>query len=74
MCLDAPGSSGFGFQPHPKRTEKGEPARHTLLKTHAVVAKIHGVGSWVALSLPTLETQGNVVCCKKNLVIYLRRL
>ena len=50
------------------RREQRRVNQHTLLKTHAVVVKIHGVGSWVALSLPALETQGNIFTAKQALV------
>jgi hypothetical protein len=36
MCIDAPGSNGFGYYPHMATSEKSaEPEKHKLLKTKA---------------------------------------
>jgi hypothetical protein len=59
MCIDAPGSVGFGYNPHFASSEKSsEPEKHKLFKTKATAAKIHGVGTWLSQTYPTLETQG----------------
>ena len=59
MCIDAPGSNGFGYYPHMATSEKSsEPEKHRLLKTKATAVKIHGVGVWLAQTYPKLESQG----------------
>jgi hypothetical protein len=59
MCIDSPGSTGFGYYPHVAVPEKSsEPARQFLFKTKATAVKIHGIGTWLAQTYPTLETQG----------------
>ena len=61
MAIDAPGSQGFGYGPHFASSEKSsEPAKHKLLKTKATAAKIHGVGTWLSQTFPTLEMQGSM--------------
>jgi hypothetical protein len=62
MAIDAPGSLGFGYGPHFASSEKSsEPAKHKLVKVKATAAKLHGVGTWLAQSYPTLETQGELI-------------
>ena len=61
MCIDAPGSNGFGYFPKMAMSEKSsEPERHKLLKTKATAVKIHGIGVWLSQTYPTLEAQGIV--------------
>lgn len=62
MCIDAPGSTGFGYYPHMATAEKSsEPEKHKLLKTKATAVKIHGVGVWLAQTYPKLEQQGIIL-------------
>jgi len=58
MIIEAGGGAGCIHIPRFPTTEKGEPARHEMLKIKSTFIKIHGVGSLLCVSLPDLEKQG----------------
>lgn len=58
MIIDAGGGSGCSHIPRFQSTEKGEPARHTMLKIKTTFVKVHGTGSLLLVTFPDTEKQG----------------
>ena len=58
MIIDATGANVANYSPRFKTTEKGEPARHQMLKIKSTFLKIHRMGSVLVNTLPDLESQG----------------
>ncbi len=58
MAIDASGGAGTCNFPYYAAAAKDEPSRHSLLDIKCTFTKIHGFGTKVYLSFPTLETQG----------------
>ena len=58
FIADASGANVSCYSPRFAGTEKGEPARHEMLKIKCTFVKVHGVGSFVVASLPELENNG----------------
>ncbi len=58
MIIDAGGGSGCSNIPRFQSTEKGEPARHLMLKIKSTFIKVHGIGSLLVVTNPDIEKQG----------------
>jgi hypothetical protein len=58
MIIDAGGGSGCSHIPRFQSTEKGEPARHLMLKIKTTFIKVHGIGSLLVVTYPDIEKQG----------------
>jgi hypothetical protein len=58
MAIDASGGAGTCNFPHYAAAAKDDPARHKLLDIKCTFTKIHGFGTKVYISFPSLETQG----------------
>jgi len=58
MIIDAGGGSGCSHIPRFNSSEKGEPARHSMLKIKSTFIKVHGIGSLVVVTFPDIERQG----------------
>jgi hypothetical protein len=66
MAVDAAGGSGTTNFPHYAASAKDEPPRHKLLDIKCTFAKVHGLGTKVYVSFPTLETQGGNLTLEVN--------
>ena len=55
MIIDAGGGSGCSNIPRFYSTEKGEPARHLMLKIKSTFIKVHGIGSLLVVTIPDIE-------------------
>ena len=64
FIVDASGAHVTCYTPRFSTTEKGEPARHTVLKIKSTYVKVHGVGSFIVQSLPDIECQGANLTCE----------
>ncbi len=62
MIVDASGGTGTLHQPCVNEQLKGEPERAQLLKTKCTFTKVHGVGTMITQTFPTIEKQGNIYC------------
>jgi hypothetical protein len=58
LIVDAAGGCGTTYSPRFCTKEKGEPDRHTVLKTKTTFCVVHGVGTFLFSSLPKLGAQG----------------
>ena len=58
MMIDGAGAQASNYSPRYNTTEKGEPARHKMMKIKSTFIKVHGVGGLVLTSSPDLEKQG----------------
>jgi hypothetical protein len=71
MAVDAAGGSGTTNFPHYAASAKDEPPRHKLLDIKCTFAKMHGLGTKVYVSFPTLETQGGNLTLEVYLTIFI---
>ena len=58
IIVDAAGGAGTKNQPRMVTQEKNEPPRNKMLKTKWTFCVIHGVGTYIYSSYPTLGKQG----------------
>ena len=56
--IDASGANVANYSPRFNRTEKGEPARHVMLKIKSTFIKLHGMGSVLVNTVTDREEQG----------------
>jgi len=76
MIIDAGGGSGCSNIPRFQSTEKGEPARHLMLKIKSTFIKVHGIGSLLVVTIPDIEKQGGnltVECILRGLVFAMKQ-
>ena len=76
MIIDAGGGSGCSSIPRFQSTEKGEPARHKMLKIKSTFIKVHGVGSLLVVTLPDIEKQGGnltVECIMRGIAFVMKQ-
>jgi len=76
MIIDAGGGSGCSNIPRFQSTEKGEPARHLMLKIKSTFIKVHGIGSLLVVTIPDIEKQGGnltVECILRGICFALKQ-
>jgi len=76
MIIDAGGGSACSNIPRFQSTEKGEPARHLMLKIKSTFIKVHGIGSLLVVTIPDIKKQGGnpaVECILRGLVFAMKQ-